>query len=261
MDVSVGLSLGDARVTPLSSKDGFKFRVADKTIVGWTFWTLLVLFIVACGLLLNSPALLRDVPGGTYSLAKTQMAFWALIVALCFVGVWFVVGAMEEIPDSVLILLGISGATSLLSAPAGQSSADNAAAEISKEQARVQAAKTTAQATQQPFTEHDNLLKKLNTTLIGVLKRSHLAKSESFLRDICSDGNGLSVHRMQAAAWTLILGVVFVCDVVSIISMPDFSTNLLLLMGISNGTYLTLKTREQPTDVAPVEPEPPKPSA
>src|SRR5208337_3446603 len=52
-------------------------------------------------------------PGSPYSLGKTQMAFWGLLVAISFFGVWIIGHWMERIPDQVLILIGISGATGL----------------------------------------------------------------------------------------------------------------------------------------------------
>lgn len=52
--------------------------------------------------------------GGSYSLGRSQMAFWSLLVISCFVAVLVVSQwQMERIPSQVLILLGISGATGL----------------------------------------------------------------------------------------------------------------------------------------------------
>ena len=43
------------------------------------------------------------------------------------------------------------------------------------------------------------------------------------------------------AAWTVVLGLVFIVQVVNDLSMPDFSPTLLGLMGISSGTYIGFK--------------------
>lgn len=70
------------------------------------------------------------------------------------------------------------------------------------------------------------------------------AASRGFLIDILSDGAGLAIHRVQAAAWTLILGVVFCVTVYRTLFMPQFSFTLIALMGISAGTYVAFKLPE-----------------
>ncbi|HRP29599.1 MAG TPA: hypothetical protein PLG77_14295, partial [Burkholderiaceae bacterium] len=59
--------------------------------------------------------------------------------------------------------------------------------------------------------------------------------------DIVSDTNGVNFHRFQMAAWTAVLGVIFVHDVYVSLAMPEFDNTLLGLLGISSGTYLGLK--------------------
>jgi hypothetical protein len=66
-----------------------------------------------------------------------------------------------------------------------------------------------------------------------------------FWSDICSDGNGLGFHRLQVVIWTLILGAVFVWSVAQVASMPEFPETLLVLQGISAGTYLGFKIPEK----------------
>jgi hypothetical protein len=50
---------------------------------------------------------------------------------------------------------------------------------------------------------------------------------------------------VQVVIWTLVLGAVFVRSVLQTISMPEFPETLLVLMGISNATYLGFKTAEK----------------
>ena len=71
--------------------------------------------------------------------------------------------------------------------------------------------------------------------------------SEGFLQDILSDGNGVSIHRFQMFAWTVILGGIFCASVYADLSMPEFNATLLGLMGISSGTYLGFKFPEKKT--------------
>ena len=72
-----------------------------------------------------------------------------------------------------------------------------------------------------------------------------------FFWDICSDADGLSIHRLQAVAWTGLLGVVFVASIARRISMPVFDDNLLLLMGVSSAGYLALKPNERTERATP----------
>jgi hypothetical protein len=78
--------------------------------------------------------------------------------------------------------------------------------------------------------------------------RSQLSKlrgiSENFLTDILSDANGISFHRFQIAAWTLVLSVIFAVGVWQNLTMPTFNTTLMGLLGLSAGTYLGLKIPE-----------------
>lgn len=264
MQVTIALAIGNRPAAALGDAQSFQFRVEDREVVAWTFWVLFVVFFTGFVLCVRSPTLLRDTPGGSYSLAKSQMAFWGLIVALCFAGVWFVIGSMEQIPNEVLILLGISAATGWLSPYAGASSVTNAMSALSVQQQQAQtaadantaagkiavpASKTANESDAEAASAnavHAAKMQAISADMLRTSARDHLRKAENFLRDICSDGEGVCVHRVQAVAWTVILGVVFVCEVTTVISMPVFSTNLLLLLGISNGTYLTLKTKEQP---------------
>ncbi|QHV96429.1 kinetochore Spc7 family protein [Spirosoma endbachense] len=79
------------------------------------------------------------------------------------------------------------------------------------------------------------------------LLRKLTNQSENFLIDILSDINGVSFHRFQMAAWTLILGIIFIVQVYKVLAMPVFNETLLTLLGISAGTYLSLKIPETAT--------------
>ena len=68
--------------------------------------------------------------------------------------------------------------------------------------------------------------------------------SRGFLNDILSDDQGISIYRFQLFAWTLVLGVIFCASVYNGLTMPQFSTTLLGLMGVSSGTYLGFKVPE-----------------
>jgi hypothetical protein len=46
--------------------------------------------------------------------------------------------------------------------------------------------------------------------------------------------------------WTVVLGVIFIVTVWNELAMPEFSTEVLALMGLSAGTYVGFKLPEKP---------------
>ena len=70
------------------------------------------------------------------------------------------------------------------------------------------------------------------------------AGSGNFFEDLLTDAYGITLHRFQMLATTVILGVMFVIHVVNNLSMPEFDGTLLSLMGIAGGTYVGFKIPE-----------------
>ena len=72
-----------------------------------------------------------------------------------------------------------------------------------------------------------------------------MAPPSKGLIDFLSDDDGLSFHRFQMFAWTIVLLCIFVTSVFKTLTMPDFDSTLLALMGISGGTYVGFKLPKQ----------------
>lgn len=71
--------------------------------------------------------------------------------------------------------------------------------------------------------------------------------SQGFFVDILSDENGISLHRFQNFAWTVIAIIVYLYKLSGSVAgsaLPELSDTLLALTGISSATYLALKTKE-----------------
>lgn len=164
----------------------------------------LYFFATRSGLLKDDSKLKADKK--PYSLSRTQLAYWTLIVAVAYLFIALVTGELAPLSTSTLILLGISGLTTTVA-----SNIDNS----DKRNGRIR-------------TQDDD-------------------PSEGFYTDLISDTNGVSVTRFQMVIFNLILGVFFVIEVFTKLKMPDFDNNLLILMGISNGTYTSLKAGENKT--------------
>lgn len=82
--------------------------------------------------------------------------------------------------------------------------------------------------------------------VIDTNRDTPVKQSRGFLKDILSDDQGISFHRFQIMAWTIVIVAVFVRQVISYMKMPDFDSSLLILMGISSGTYLGIKVAVKP---------------
>jgi hypothetical protein len=184
----------------------------------------LLLTILIAGYLAKTTTILRNpVPGlppaqAPYSLSRFQLAFWSLLVIAAYIFIWLITEELDTITGSVLALLGIGSATALGATIIDQGKPANPPASSAP---AVQAPPGTIVPTAAP------------------------AASRGFLNDVLSDDQGLSIYRFQLFAWTLVLGLIFCASVYDGLEMPQFSTTLLGLMGISSGTYLGFKVPEK----------------
>ncbi len=274
--VQVGVGL-DNDVPHLADPEELQFRVRKLSTIRAVIIVGLILFFgfMAWAICMG---MLRESDGASaHSLGKTQMAFWGFLVAFSFLGVWIISGKMERIPSQVLILLGISGTTGLGSVLIGSSKKTTAAdkkkeleaanAEDKKTLEPLKVEKTALDADKlavvAPAAWPEDKAKRLvvvmesiahleakvqeRTAAIGVQKdEAEPPKTTgSWLKDIVSDSNGLSFYRLQVVLWTVILGFIFVSTIIKTFTMPEFENTLLVLMGISNGTYLGFKIPEK----------------
>jgi hypothetical protein len=173
-----------------------------------------------------------------FSLAQTQMAWWFCIIIASYLYIAFTTSKGSTIPnvaggmtDQALILLGIGTGTALGAAMIEQIKSDKLAT-LNTFQSVLQQLAANPAAPDSLITQRDALAAQL--------------ASEGFLRDILTDVDGISLHRFQSFAWTLVLGGMFLINVFIQDAMPQFSSTLLALLGISGGTYLGFKVPEQP---------------
>jgi hypothetical protein len=99
MTLPISLAIGTSAALPVAPSGGFKFYI---TTAGRLYATLAIGFVIFGVLywwLVASESALRDYPKGPYSLGKSQMAFWGLLVPLAFAGVWLNTGLIEHIPN------------------------------------------------------------------------------------------------------------------------------------------------------------------
>ena len=81
---------------------------------------------------------------------------------------------------------------------------------------------------------------------IGDAQQTQFPPHKDFFYDLVTDKDGVTLHRFQMLAMTVILGVMFIIRVMSTDTLPaDFDGTTLGLMGISSGTYLGFKIPEK----------------
>jgi hypothetical protein len=194
-------------------------------------------------------------PRKAYSLARVQMALWFFAVAASFMLIWIITFGLDTVSPNVLALIGISTGTGLAAAVVDASKAASMKSQgdqLLVESSSLAAVLSALAAKPQPLAPDDVLKQQaaLNRQAIIAAQVADLNKqtdtpaSDNFLIDILSDANGVSFHRFQMAAWTLVLLIVFMVSVWRDLVMPDFSPTLLGLMGISSGTYIGFKFPE-----------------
>jgi hypothetical protein len=204
-----------------------------------------------------------------YNLGRAQMAFWFFLIYASYLAIWLITGALDTITPSLLALMGISAGTALGeamidtgkdTAKANQLqdlTAEKQALEQNVSQAQAQvdsinagaaialADQTNRDALNRQLVDSRTRLGQIDQQIRSVNSQASATVSAGFLRDILSDSSGYSFHRFQIFAWTIVLGIIFVSSVYNNLTMPEFSTTLLGLMGLSAGTYIGFKFPEQ----------------
>ncbi len=242
----VDVTLGRKGELPLITNVKLEMRVIYRGwLWGW-FWSMIALAILLF-LMGWKTDLLRDdgacLPEGNkpFSLARTQMAFWLFITIAAYLFIFMVTGDTDTVTESVLGLIGISAATGF--AAVMVDAAKNTGARLKRDEfTRIS---KTLNASNNRTPEEQAKLEEANEEIARLNELLQPSASRGFLWDLVSDGGGISFHRFQIAAWTLIVGIIFVHSVYHSLAMPEISATMLGLMGISGGTYIGFKVPEK----------------
>ncbi|HWS88850.1 MAG TPA: hypothetical protein VN282_17880 [Pyrinomonadaceae bacterium] len=190
-----------------------------------------------------------------YSLSAVQAAWWFVLVVFSFVFIWLVTG-QQDLSSTALILLSIGLGTALgatvidtnkgtdVSKGTTQDELSRLLSQKQQAEAELTALDAAGAAKKDEFNtkwvEYKELVGQINHKFPNAVG----SPREGILLDILSDEGGVSFHRFQMLVWTVVLGFFFLYSVLGTLSMPNFSTTLLGLMGISAGTYLGFKIPE-----------------
>lgn len=225
--VSVGIKGGAPLARGPNAKTNVELLKKRWSNLAGIAWLIFFVLVVA-GLLYFAKDMLKNEHNEHYSLGRTQLAWWFILILGSYLFIWLLTGDRDTITGSVLVLLGISAATTVASSTINTTVQERRAERVSTLTA--QAAMAPPEAAAQLVAEAANVTRSMAQGL------------PSFFNDLISDDAGRpAMHRYQNVVWTVVLGIFFVYSVATDLTMPQFSDTLLALMGISAGTYIGVK--------------------
>ncbi len=198
-----------------------------------------------------------------FSLGLCQMAWWFFIISTCYAFLWIALGDYKTFTTQELLLLGITAASGF-----GAFLVDDEK-DSPGSPARVNSGLTNEQLRSRSVTELKKWLKeandKNNPAMLAELKKrieyynvTNKVALQRFWNDLISEDNkgDPNFHRFQLIGWTAVFGFIFVQTVWHKLDMPAFSAEQLVLIGISNGTYLGFKWKDSQTSKPDAAPNP-----
>jgi hypothetical protein len=187
----------------------------------WTFAIAAIILVGIVAVLAARTALLRDADPSVpdfrqrpYSLARSQLAFWTVVIIGTYLFIFIVnPSSVNVLNATALELLGISMGTSALAGVTGPPAAP--------------AARPPNQFVPRPAPA-------------AAASQLH----QTYIDDILSDNQGMNIHRLQMALWTLVFGGIFIFECYTNRKFPDFEQQSFALMGISSATYVWFRRTE-----------------
>ncbi|HTB66470.1 MAG TPA: hypothetical protein VK727_09590 [Steroidobacteraceae bacterium] len=196
-----------------------------------------------------------------YSLGRSQMAFWFTLIFVSFVVLFFLLQDTNILTSQALLLMGISGCTA--AAAVAVDVARTSPADVANCALQALGLKTyeDVQRVQQEIVNRATALAALPPASpqrpqlqIEINDRTSILRtyedkvrpfvSQGWFKDVTTDINGPTVHRLQVVFWTAALGAIFLYSVYRNLAMPEFNGTLLALMGISSAGYVGFKIQE-----------------
>ena len=216
---------------------------------------LVVLFISVAfrtDLLRDPTRKLRPDKNFPFSLSRVQMAFWLFIIVSSFLFLFVATQKVTVLNVTCLWLIGIGSGTALGAAiitPSTDPNGGNQAAENKKIQAEVANERLRLRDLEDKAKQ--GALDPARQQALNDLRQKDLPREytgffslRQMLMDLISDDvEGVAIYRFQMLAWTIALGFVFVFKVATERAIPTFDVATLGLLGISSGTYLGFKLR------------------
>jgi len=206
----VKLSIGLEEKSPFPSEVFFKLRIFSKWV--WPFLVVLIFALLVFFFFASRSAMLRE-PGvpppkgrpKAFSLARSQMAFWFFLILACYVFMLVNTWDKDILPESVLVLMGISAGTYLGAVVVDSSKRTDAENELPQ----LRAEQATLRAVAAPSPDQTARLKAVGEKIARYSSAIYPDESHGLWADVLSDANGISLHRFQMVVWTGVLGILF----------------------------------------------------
>lgn len=184
-----------------------------------------------------------------FSYSRLQLLWWTFIVFATFITILIASGKIPTLDTSTLLLLSIGALTTASARLVDLSDEANQAKKMAALPAVPPADPDQAANPAPPVAP-------VPAVVVSPLSKD--MKSEGFWLDILSDKNGISIHRLQVVVFNILFGAWFIYQSVihlkgigpitpiGVLSsiMPVISENNLILLGLSAGTYVAMKTTE-----------------
>lgn len=177
---------------------------------------------------------------GAASLSQLQILLWTLVIAGSAIYVMILSGDLINITTGTLVLLGITGVAAVGSKV--KSLQDDAQGK--QPSTAPAAAASPASPPVQPPTAAPPAVAPPPVTPPPTASSSPDVPRQPLWTDLVADENGgatISMPRVQMLFFTFVLALFVAAKVVSSSTIPEIPEGFLLLMGISNGLYLSNK--------------------
>ncbi len=204
--VSVGNELG-ALLPQVNANARLQFFPEGSLIfifVAISILLMTVIVLVRHTNIIRDMSKMSDTASKSYSLSRSQLAFWTFIVLISAIFVFGTTRKLIEVTNTTLLLLGISAATTAAGRIIDQTDIDNP----------------------------------------KVMERMQDHQSRGFLMDILADKGGISIHRLQTLVFNVLVGLAYIYEVVLRLQLPEFDNGILFLLGLSSATYSGIKATE-----------------
>jgi len=244
LNVDIGVALDEKPTQRLKFDKDIESRTVQVQLIGYSQYVIgLMLFLVMFTIfitLVSRSRIIRTVNPSfqfsqdtktiRYSLGRTQMAIWFFLVGASYIIIWAATGDINSISGSELVLLGISSTTALGTTLIEENITPEKRAEREKYIDDINADILKIKSNPTLSTE-DKIKLANNESALDSLE----GRSRGFFMDLISDHSGVTMHRFQILGWTLVLGLVYIVQVIQTLTPPSFDTITLGLMGISAG--------------------------
>jgi hypothetical protein len=207
------------------------------------------------GYLVSRTDILRSEPGKLLSLSRVQAAFWFFIVLASYSFLFLIIGEFNILNSTAVALLGIGSFTYLGAYVLGANNPEASKerrSQIQSDQGDVQKTDSTDVTSQKVASEAGGekpASPKTDTPSRGdsgndTARTSHWLSWAQFMGMLQDSTGTVSLHRFQIFIWTIVFGGIFISSVITNLTMPEFSPEILFLLGLSSISYVGGKIPE-----------------